>query len=75
MSNNGYPFAYAGENIAWNNWDWSQTADRAVLMWSNSPPHMENILNCHYTRVGAGVAKSSSGKIFYTMIFEGNAAC
>ena len=41
------PHAWAGENIAWNTWDWSQTADVAVNMWYNSPPHMENIMDCH----------------------------
>jgi len=67
--------AYAGENIAWNTWDWAQTADVAVQMWHNSPPHMENILNCHYTRFGTGVAQAADGKIYYTMIFEGNRSC
>lgn len=71
----GIPYAYAGENIAWNNWPWSQTADHAVIDWNNSPPHMENILNCHYTKFGTGVAQSPDGKVWYTMIFEGYAAC
>ena len=71
----GIAHAFAGENIAWNTWDWSQTAGVAVNMWRNSPPHMENILNCHYQRMGTGVVKASDGKIYYTMIFEGNAAC
>lgn len=75
MDQDGVPHSYAGENIAWNNWDWSQTADVAVKMWNNSPPHMENILNCHYTRFGTGVAEAPDGKIYYTMIFEGNNAC
>jgi uncharacterized protein YkwD len=75
MDDHGVAHSYAGENIAWNNWDWSQTADVAVDMWYHSPPHMENILNCHFTRVGAGVAKASNGKIYYTMIFEGNGSC
>lgn len=75
MDTQGVPHAYAGENIAWNTWDWSQTADVAVKMWRNSPPHMENILNCHYERFGAGVVKAPDGKVYYTMIFEGNAAC
>jgi uncharacterized protein YkwD len=69
------PHAYAGENIAWNSWDWAQTADVAVEMWHNSPPHMANILNCHYTRFGTGVVKAADGKIYYTMIFEGNGRC
>ncbi len=75
MDRLGTGHAWAGENIAWNNWDWSQSADRAVTMWHNSPPHMENIMNCHYTRFGTGVAKAADGKIYYTMIFEGNRDC
>lgn len=75
MDSNGVPHAWAGENIAWNNFPWDQTADRAVIMWKNSPPHLQNILNCHYERFGTGVARASDGKIYYTMIFEGNRAC
>lgn len=75
MDRNGVGHAWAGENIAWNTWDWSQTADVAVNMWRNSPPHLANITNCHYTRFGTGVAKAPDGKIYFTMIFEGNRAC
>jgi uncharacterized protein YkwD len=75
MDANGVPHAYAGENIAWNTWDWKQTADVAVDMWRKSPPHMENITNCRYERFGTGVAKASDGKVYYTMIFEGSGAC
>ncbi|HEY8173801.1 MAG TPA: CAP domain-containing protein [Dehalococcoidia bacterium] len=75
MDANGVGHAYGGENIAWNTWDWTQTADVAVKMWRNSPPHMENILNCHYQKFGAGVTKAADGKVYYAMIFEGNAAC
>jgi uncharacterized protein YkwD len=75
MDSNGVPHAWAGENIAWNNFPWDQTADRAVIMWKDSPPHLQNILNCHYERFGTGVARAADGKIYYTMIFEGNRAC
>ncbi|HZP56362.1 MAG TPA: CAP domain-containing protein [Dehalococcoidia bacterium] len=75
MDRYGIGHAYAGENIAWNTWDWSQTASVAVDMWHNSPPHMANILNCHYERFGTGVVKAADGKVYYTMIFEGNRAC
>ena len=75
MNSRGIRYAWAGENIAWNTWDWSMTSDVAVDMWKNSPPHLENILNCHYTRMGTGVARASDGKIYFTMIFEGNGAC
>ena len=67
--------SYAGENIAWNTYDWVQTAGVAVQMWENSAPHLENILNCHYTRFGTGVVKARDGKVYFTMIFEGNASC
>ncbi len=75
MDKFGVAHAYAGENIAWNSWDWSQTADVAVNMWRNSPPHLENILGCHYERFGSGVAKGADGKVYYTMIFQGNVKC
>lgn len=75
MDGSGAHHAWAGENIAWNNWDWDQSSDRAVYMWENSPPHLHNILNCHYTRMGTGVAKTPDGKIYYTMIFEGENQC
>jgi uncharacterized protein YkwD len=75
MDQYGVSHAWAGENIAWNTWDWSQTALVAVQMWQNSPPHMENIMNCHFTRFGTGVAKAADGKVYFTMIFEGARAC
>ena len=30
-----------------------------MTAWKNSPPHLENIMNCHYTKFGTGVAQSS----------------
>jgi uncharacterized protein YkwD len=66
---------YAGENIAWNTFPWSQSATVAVLMWENSPEHLANILNCHYERVGSGVARAADGKIYYTMLFDGMRSC
>jgi len=75
MDRAGVSYAWAGENLAWNTWDWTQTADVAVRMWNNSPPHMENILNCRYERFGTGVAKAADGKVYYTMIFVGSRDC
>ena len=75
MDNSRAPHAWAGENIAWNNWEWDQSSQRAVMMWENSPPHLKNILNCHYTRMGTGVATTPDGRVYYTMIFEGNQPC
>ena len=72
---NAVQYSWAGENIAWNTYDWSKTAANAVQLWRNSPPHMENILNCHFERFATGVAKGSDGKVYYTMIFEGAKPC
>ncbi|MEX2246563.1 MAG: CAP domain-containing protein [Dehalococcoidia bacterium] len=75
MDARGVGHSYAGENIAWNTWEWNQTAEIAVRMWKDSPPHLSNILNCHYTRVGTGVIRAGNGRIYYTMVFEGNGGC
>ncbi len=75
MDQYGIPHAWAGENLDRNTWDWSQTAAMAVQGWKNSPPHLENILNCHYQRFGTGVVKAADGKIYYTMVFDGAATC
>jgi uncharacterized protein YkwD len=74
MDQRGVPYAWAGENIAWNTYAWDKTADVAVDMWRNSPPHLRNITDCHYERFATGVAKAGD-KIYYTMIFEGSRAC
>ncbi|HZP56681.1 MAG TPA: CAP domain-containing protein [Dehalococcoidia bacterium] len=66
---------YAGENLAWNNAGWDDTAAIAVQMWRDSPPHLANILNCHYQRFGTGAVRADDGVIYYTMVFEGDAAC
>ncbi len=71
----GVPYAYAGENIAWNDWPWPASPAHAVTSWRNSPTHLENIMNCHFTKFGTGAVRSDDGKIWYTMIFEGNAPC
>jgi uncharacterized protein YkwD len=75
MDQYGISHAWSGENLDENNWNWSQTADRAVQGWKNSPPHLENILNCHYQGFGTGVVTAADGMIYYTMILEGAATC
>ena len=75
MSRIGVPYSYAGETIAWNTYDWPRTAGAAVALWENSAPHLEKMLDCHYVRFGTGVAQAPDGRIYFTTIFEGNAAC
>ncbi len=67
---------YAGENLAWNlNVGWDDTAQVAVQAWRDSPPHMENIVDCHYQRFGTGVTQAPDNKIYFAMVFEGYASC
>jgi uncharacterized protein YkwD len=76
MDANGRPRdQYRGENIAWNTYDWTRTADVAVQMWRDSASHLQNILHCRYTRMGTGVARARDGKVYFTMLFEGRGGC
>lgn len=58
ITNEGYKFWTAGENIAMG-----QTTVKSVMQsWMNSPGHRANILNKSYTDVGFGVAESNGRK-------------
>ena len=63
----GYPVTAAGwgENIAYG------YSDAASVMngWLNSPGHRANIETAGYTTIGIGVARSSSGQLFWTQDF------
>ncbi|MGW4293903.1 CAP domain-containing protein [Micromonospora chersina] len=51
----GYAWRSYGENVAWN-----QQSPAAVMdAWMNSPGHRANILNCSFTEIGVGVARSN----------------
>jgi hypothetical protein len=49
----GYPYTYAGENLAV---DFTDSTD-VEQAWMNSPMHRANILKQEYTHVGIGVAQ------------------
>ncbi len=69
----GVPYAWAGENLAKNNYPDSEcvaVADQAL--W-DSPPHRENILNPHYTDVGIALVTDASGMHYFTIVFTGPA--
>jgi uncharacterized protein YkwD len=55
------------ENIAWG-----QSSPSAVMTaWMGSPGHRANILNCSLRALGVGVARNSSGRIYWTQDFGG----
>jgi uncharacterized protein YkwD len=61
----GYQWRGVAENVA------AGYPDAASVMdgWMNSPGHKANILNCSYEEIGVGVAKSSSGTLYWTQNF------
>ena len=67
----GIPYAWAGENLARNNYPLDETVAVAIRDLMASPPHRDNILNPNYTRVGVGYAEDGSGMRYYTIVFVG----
>ncbi|QLQ40329.2 CAP domain-containing protein [Micromonospora robiginosa] len=51
----GYAFRSGAENVAWG----YESADAVMKGWMNSEGHRNNILNCSYTEIGVGVARSN----------------
>lgn len=64
LSGSGY--SRWGENVVQ-----SQSARAAVNFWSNSPRHRANMLNCVFKETGLAVARSNSGKLYWTQTFGG----
>ena len=64
-------YAWAGENLAMNNWPEDTTADQAIKGLMNSPTHRANILAGDFYRIGIGEVLHPDGRHFFTMIFLG----
>lgn len=69
LNSAGFPFAFAGENLAENNFGWGQSLDMANQELMNSPEHRANILSPRYNEVGVGIIAGPNGKFFYTQEF------
>ncbi|MHB8065787.1 MAG: CAP domain-containing protein [Ruminiclostridium sp.] len=68
MKKYGISYRAAGENIAMG----QTTPEQVMQDWMNSTTgHRENILNSSFTQIGVGVAKNSSGRIYWTQQFIG----
>lgn len=61
-----YDYRFIAENIAAGE-NWPLTT--VMSEWMGSAPHRKNILADRFTEVGIGVAKSSKGELYYTMVF------
>lgn len=62
-------YAWAGENLAVNNYGAGESPERALVSLMNSATHRANILAGDFTTIGVGVAYHSDGRWFYSMIF------
>lgn len=71
MDKYGVPYAWAGENLAKNNYPPDQAVTVAEDALWNSAPHRENILNQNYTDVGIAFAVGATGMNYFTIIFTG----
>lgn len=54
ITNAGYQYLSAGENLAYG----FMTSSSTVTGWMNSPPHKANLLGTGFTEVGFGIANS-----------------
>jgi uncharacterized protein YkwD len=64
-------YAWAGENLALNNYASSEAASRAMTSLMNSPTHRANILATDFSRVGIGEIDTADGRHIFAMIFLG----
>ena len=70
MDGNHIPYQTAGENLAENNYNASQTVTVANTGLMNSPTHRANILGPSYQQVGIGMAgPSASGQYVFVQLF------
>lgn len=65
MESFGIRFSSAGENIAYG----QRTPQEVMNGWMNSPGHKSNIMSPSYTQIGVGMAKNSSGVLYWTQMF------
>ncbi len=61
MTNAGYSYSYAGENIAAG----QQDVATVIEAWLNSPGHCRNIMNKNFTQLGAARVDSSLSSSTY----------
>ncbi|NJD03303.1 MAG: SafA/ExsA family spore coat assembly protein [Ruminiclostridium sp.] len=65
METFGIRFSSAGENIAYG----QRSPQEVMNGWMNSPGHRSNILSPSYTQIGVGLARNSSGVLYWTQMF------
>ena len=71
MDRYGIPYAWAGENLARNNYPDDESVAVALRDWMASQGHRDNILGPHYQTVGVGAAVDGAGMKYFTIVFVG----
>ena len=69
MSNAGYCYNLAGENIGWNNYPDDSATDEIQTMFMNSPDHRANIMGPAWDSIGIGAYKGPDGKKMWAVVF------
>ncbi len=64
-------YAWAGENLAMNNYSVEESPGVALRGLMNSPTHKANLLAGDFYRVGIGEITDPDGRHYFTMIFLG----
>ncbi|HEV7450008.1 MAG TPA: CAP domain-containing protein [Pseudonocardiaceae bacterium] len=63
----GLGYSRSGENVAWFEGDQAPSAQKAVNAWAGNA----NMRNCAFKETGLAVARSNSGKFYWTQTFGG----
>lgn len=69
MSDKGYCYHVAGENIGWNNASDSTATQKVHNAFMDSSGHRANILGKAWDVIGIGAYKGANGKKMWTVIF------
>jgi uncharacterized protein YkwD len=70
MRQRGIPFRMAGEIIAQNNFQATQTAEQAYQAFMGSSEHHRIIMMGNWRTVGLGQAVDGNGMYYYTVLFS-----
>jgi uncharacterized protein YkwD len=65
----GYCYKVAGENIGWNTYPDDQATAAIQQMFMDSPGHRANILGSDWEVIGVGAYKGSGSKKMWTVLF------
>lgn len=65
LQESGAKYNVAGENIAMG----QTTPEQVMKDWMNSQGHRENILKSNFSRIGVGIYKDASGRLYWAQMF------